>query len=80
MKLLYTITQTKRFLAASIYKLTNDMVPCRLAWALEHYPELGKAVESGDAAFGTLDCWLIYKLTGGKKYVTEISNAAGTGQ
>ena len=48
-------------------------------WALEKVPALRKAAESGDAMFGTLDTWLLYRLTGGATYVSEISNASATG-
>ena len=53
--------------------------PFRLLWALEKVPALRKAAESGDAMFGTLDTWLLYRLTGGATYVSEISNASATG-
>ena len=79
MKAAHLITQNERYLAASIYTLSNEMTTCRLLWALENVPALGKATESGDAVFGTLDTWLVHKLTGGGTYVTEISNASGTG-
>ena len=42
-------------------------------------PALRKAAEGGDAMFGTLDTWLLYRLTGGATYVSEISNASATG-
>jgi ribulose kinase len=79
MKVVYNLTRQKRFLVASIYQLQNEMVTCKLVWALENIPALRVAAESGDAMFGTLDTWLVYKLTGGRNYVGEISNAAGTG-
>ena len=44
--------------------------PFRLLWALEKVPALRKAAESGDAMFGTLDTWLLYRLTGGATYVS----------
>ena len=79
MKAAHVITQNDRYLAASIYTLSNEMTTCRLLWALENVPALRRATETGDAMFGTLDTWLLYKLTGGGTYVSEISNASGTG-
>lgn len=51
----------------------------KLAWALSNNPDLKKAVHENDALFGTLDTWLVYKLTGAKCHVTDITNAAATG-
>ena len=79
MKAAHLVTQNNRYLAASIYTLSNEMTTCRLLWALENVPALRRATETGDAMFGTLDTWLLYKLTGGGTYVSEISNASGTG-
>ncbi|KAG2425077.1 hypothetical protein HXX76_013986 [Chlamydomonas incerta] len=48
-------------------------------WMLEHVPQVKAAVESGDAAVGTIDSWLIWQLTGGADggvHVTDVSNAS----
>jgi len=50
----------------------------KLAWLLDtHDPERTRA-HAGDLAFGTVDSWLIWKLTGGKAHVTDATNAART--
>jgi len=76
-KLLHWLTRMPRYKAAGILKLNNGMVVMRLLWALENIPELKKAVSEGDAMFGCVDTWLLYKLTGNHK--TEVSNIAATG-
>lgn len=48
-------------------------------WVLENITSLKESVEKNEACFGTLDTWLIYKLTGGKLHVTDVSNASCTG-
>ena len=48
-------------------------------WVLENIPSLKKSIEKNEVHFGTLDTWLIYKLTGGEQHVTDVSNAACTG-
>ena len=53
------------------------LVVMRLLWALENIPKLKEAVEEGDAMFGCVDSWLLYKLTGTHK--TEVSSIAATG-
>lgn len=50
-----------------------------LHWYLENVPEIKEKIESGDALFGTIDTWLIWKLTGGKSHVVSYSNASVMG-
>ena len=50
----------------------------KLHWLLEHVPGARERAENGDLAFGTVDSWLVYKLTGGKVHVTDVSNASRT--
>jgi glycerol kinase len=47
-------------------------------WLLERDAGLRKQAEEGAVAFGTIDSWLIYNLTGGEVHVTEPSNASRT--
>jgi len=48
----------------------------KLAWLLDHVPGAREKAERGELAFGTIDSWLVYKLTG--RHVTDVSNAART--
>ena len=50
----------------------------KIAWILEHVPGTRELAEAGDLLFGTIDSWLIWKLTGGKVHVTDYSNASRT--
>lgn len=50
----------------------------KLKWIFDHYPELKARAERGELAFGTIDSWLIYKLTGGKVHCTDYTNASRT--
>ena len=50
----------------------------KISWILEHVPEARKLAEAGRLAFGTVDTWLISKLTGGRLHVTDPSNASRT--
>ncbi|XP_077291808.1 glycerol kinase 5 [Arctopsyche grandis] len=77
--MLYMVTRSKRFLAGSIFKFMNKQVTMRLVWALENVPVLKHAVDQGRAMFGTLDTWLLYRLSGRKLHVTDYSNASATG-
>lgn len=47
-------------------------------WLLNHVPNCPEQVSSGEVLMGTLDTWLVWKLTGGKAFVTDVSNAVIT--
>lgn len=47
-------------------------------WILDNVPGAREAAELGDLCFGTIDSWLIYKLTGGKVHATDYTNASRT--
>ena len=50
----------------------------KLAWILGHVPGLREQLQKGELMAGTLDTWLIWKLTGGKVFVTDPSTASRT--
>ena len=50
----------------------------KLKWILENVPGARQHAEAGDLLFGTIDTWIIWKLTGGKAHVTDYSNASRT--
>ncbi|MBQ5415300.1 MAG: glycerol kinase GlpK, partial [Firmicutes bacterium] len=50
----------------------------KLRWILENVPGARERAEKGELLFGTIDSWLIWKLTGGKVHVTDYSNASRT--
>jgi glycerol kinase len=47
-------------------------------WILENVPGVRQRAEAGELAFGTVDTWLIWNLTGGKLHITDVSNASRT--
>ncbi len=50
----------------------------KIAWLLDNVPDARRRAEAGELAFGTVDCWLAWKLTGGRLHVTDVSNASRT--
>ena len=50
----------------------------KIKWILDNSPELMNLAEKGELAFGTVDSWLIWKLTAGAKHVTDATNASRT--
>jgi glycerol kinase len=50
----------------------------KLAWILDNVPGARNRAERGELAFGTVDSWLVWNLTGGERHVTDASNASRT--
>jgi len=50
----------------------------KLAWLLEHVEGLRARAKRGEVCFGTVDSWLIFRLSGGRSHVTDLSNASRT--
>jgi glycerol kinase len=50
----------------------------KIAWLLDNVPDARAKAEAGDLAFGTVDTWLIWKLTNGGLHITDPSNASRT--
>ncbi|MFB2578749.1 MULTISPECIES: glycerol kinase GlpK [unclassified Acinetobacter] len=50
----------------------------KLVWALQHHAEIKALADRGHLAFGTIDSWLIWKLSAGERHVIEVSNASRT--
>ncbi|MCC2656326.1 MAG: glpK [Panacagrimonas sp.] len=50
----------------------------KIGWMLDHVKGARARAENGELAFGTIDCWLLWTLTGGKVHATDASNASRT--
>ncbi len=50
----------------------------KLAWLLDQVPGLRRRAEAGQVCFGTVDTWLMYRLTGGRVHATDVTNASRT--
>ena len=50
----------------------------KIRFILDHIPNGQKRAENGELMFGTVDCWIIYKMSKGKVHATDISNASRT--
>jgi glycerol kinase len=50
----------------------------KLAWILDNVPGARSRAAKGELAFGTIDSWLIYRLTGGRVHATDATNASRT--
>ena len=73
----------ERGLAEVIHAKTGLLVDAyfsgtKLKWILDNVPRAREQAENGDLAFGTVDAWLIWRLTGGTVHATDVSNASRT--
>ncbi|MBR6873605.1 MAG: glycerol kinase GlpK [Ruminococcus sp.] len=50
----------------------------KIKWILDNVPGVMERAEQGEILFGTVDCWLIWKLTGGRVHATDMTNASRT--
>ena len=50
----------------------------KMRWLLENEPKVREAADAGDLCFGTIESWLVFKLTGGKVHATDVTNASRT--
>lgn len=51
----------------------------KLLWMIENVERVAKAVDHGRCMFGTVDCWIVYKLTSHKRHCIDVTNASRTG-
>jgi glycerol kinase len=69
---------------AETYQRITGLIPdayfsaTKIAWLLDQDPDLRRRAEAGDICFGTIDSWLIWNLSGGKRHVADFSNASRT--
>jgi glycerol kinase len=50
----------------------------KVAWILDNVPGIRERAEAGELAFGTIDTFLVWRLTGGRLHITDVSNASRT--
>ena len=50
----------------------------KIEWLLDHVPRARERARRGEVAVGTIDSWLVYRLTGGTTHITDVSNASRT--
>ena len=50
----------------------------KIKWMLDHVEGLRERCENGEILFGTVDTWLVWKLSGGSTHITDVSNASRT--
>ncbi|XP_039345211.1 putative glycerol kinase 5 isoform X2 [Mauremys reevesii] len=77
--MLHFLTRSDQYVIASSLTFTTHHVSLRLSWVLQNITEVQQAANENNCCFGTIDTWLLYKLTKGSVYATDYSNASSTG-
>ena len=77
-RVLRELKHEERFRASTGLVLDPYFSGTKLAWMIQHIPEARAQAERGELAFGTVDTWLLWQLTGGAVHATDVSNASRT--
>ncbi|CAF0824269.1 unnamed protein product [Rotaria sordida] len=78
-KIIYPVIQTARLSTLSNLEFRTQMIAFKLLWLFEKKPHLVQYARQNRLLFGCIDTWIIWKLTGGQEYVTDVSCASSTG-
>ncbi|KAL1745193.1 hypothetical protein HDZ31DRAFT_82129 [Schizophyllum fasciatum] len=71
------VTHYERFGSTGL-PLSTYFSAIKLRWMIDHYPQVHDAHEADDLLFGTVESWLVYKLTAPRIHITDVSNASRT--
>jgi glycerol kinase len=75
----FWVTRMPLLLTVSHLTLKNNQLGPKLCWVVKNVPEVGECLNRGQLKVGTLDSWLLYRLSGMKIHATDASNASATG-
>ncbi len=67
-----------RFRSKTGLPLATYFAGPKVRWLLDDRPDLAQRAEGGELAFGTVDSWVVWHLTGGTRHVTDVTNASRT--
>ncbi|NWI19866.1 GLPK protein, partial [Crypturellus soui] len=76
---LHFLTKNDRYLAPSSFTFSTKQASLKLSWVFKNLHEAEEAAKENNCCFGTVDTWLLYRLTKGSVYATDYSNASSTG-
>ncbi|XP_075363357.1 glycerol kinase 5 isoform X3 [Mycteria americana] len=76
---LHFLTGNDRYVAPSFLTFSTQQTSMKLSWVFKNIHEAEEAAKKNNCCFGTVDTWLLYRLTKGSVYATDYSNASATG-
>ena len=74
-----SVCGSHRMLCASTFSVKDNAIPMRLKWVITNNKKAATLLKSKELCFGTIETWLIWKLTRGRTWATEFSCASSTG-
>eukprot|EP01091_Cochliopodium_minus_P011764 TRINITY_DN3427_c0_g1_i1.p1 TRINITY_DN3427_c0_g1~~TRINITY_DN3427_c0_g1_i1.p1 ORF type:complete len:514 (-),score=155.67 TRINITY_DN3427_c0_g1_i1:31-1572(-) len=77
--ILHFASRSDQFKAGSMFKFSTWMSCSKVSWVLKNIPEAEKLAKEDKLRFGGNECWLLWKLTGGKVWATDVSHFSTTG-
>jgi putative glycerol kinase 5 len=78
-RIFYTLGGQQRHQSMANFRLTPGTPAAGILWMLQNQPEVREKMLQGKLMYGTVDTWLVYRLTCGQTHATESSNASITG-
>jgi glycerol kinase len=75
----YWITRMPLLLTVSHLTLKNNQLGPKLCWVVKNVPQVTECLNRGDLRVGTLDSWLLFRLSGKRLHACDASNASATG-
>lgn len=78
-KIAYKFTKSKKMLLGSQLEITPIHASIRTKWVFDNVVQAQQLRREGNLMWGTIDTWLVWKLTGGKVHATDKSNVSSTG-
>ncbi|XP_067943964.1 putative glycerol kinase 5 isoform X2 [Watersipora subatra] len=76
--ILHALTRSQKFKAGRAVKFLTAAVSVRLKWLIDNNEKLQSRVNQQKVMFGTLETWLLWKLSGEKVWITDRASASGT--
>lgn len=68
----------KKFRAKTGLRIDPYFSATKIRWILDHVPHAQERAENGDLLFGTIDSWIVWKLSGEQAHISDVSNASRT--
>lgn len=78
-KIIHPFIQTARLSTLSNLEFRTQMISVKLLWLFEKNPRLKRYAQEKRLLFGCIETWILWKLTKGKKHLTDVSCASSTG-
>ena len=73
------VVRSRHMICAASFNVKEKAIPMRLKWVIDNIPNAKELQKDNNMCFGTIETWLVWKLTNGKVWATDYSCASSTG-